>query len=399
MLLGLDFRTLRQRSLWYWLFALLAILVGMTTSSYLDEKHIWIELRYGAYQALDWVSPNPREPKHTVLVLVGDAEYWTGPLARRTPIHRDYLASVVKALDACEPSVIALDFDLRSPMPDGSVRDNPEYAKETEALVATVLDVSKRRPVVLPAMIRHNTPEDPFSIESSVYGDLPFSKGKLQRGYINLPFDVRRVPTPQPLVTGGLLDSFSVSIVRARHENVLKVVQSSEVLPFSTFIKKSLPTLSTTDVLKGNCGAIPSNVAIVGAAWSRSAVDTGGPIDIHPTPLGQMSGATIHANYVEALLDTSTRKPLPHRAERGVEFLVSAAFAILLAIKTKRSYQKLLVVLLSCLVLLFFSYVAWQNLGYYFDFFFPVVFLLLHAFLHYFSEIQTEARAFKRMPH
>ena len=369
----------------------------MTISSQLDEKHVWIEMRYRAYQALDWVSPNTREPKHTILVLIEDAEYWKGPLARRVPIHRDYLASVVKALDACEPSVIGLDFDLRSPAPDGSMRDHPEYSRETTLLVATVLAVSNRRPVVLPAMIEHARPEDPFSIQSSVYGELPFSKGKLQRGYINLPFDVRQIPTPQPLATGGLLDSFAVSIVRARHDNVLRIAERSNVLPFGTFIKKALPTISTTEVLRGNCGPIQSNIAIVGAGWSRSAAGTGGLVDLHPTPLGQMSGAAIHANYVEALLDTSTRKPLPHSVERGFEFIVSLAFAILLAIKTNHSYQKPLVVLFGCLTLLFVSYVAWQNFGYYFDFFFPVVFLLAHSFLDYFVELQKDARAFRRL--
>lgn len=392
-------RTIREHSVWYWLFALAAIVGGMVIGHYFQEEHIWIKGRYRAYRALDWTSPNPREPKHTVLVLIGDEEYWAGPPARRVPIHRGYLASVVKALDTCEPSVIALDFDLSSPMSDGSLVEHPEYAKETALLVTTVLEVSRHRPVVLPASITPTKPGKPFLIPSSVYGVLPFTKGKLQRGYINLPFDVRQIPTPQPVVTGGLLDSFAVSIVRARHENVLKDAERSDVLPFGTFIQKSFPTVYTKDVLEGNCGSIPSKIAIVGAGWSRSTYGEGGLVDLHPTPLGMMAGALIHANYVEALIDTNTRKPLPDIAGQVIEFIVLVIFAFVLAIKTNHPYYKIPLVMLGCLLLVFISYVTWQNVGYYFDFFLPGVFLLFHAFLDYFVELQREARAFRKSAH
>jgi CHASE2 domain-containing sensor protein len=369
----------------------------MLLSYYFSEKQIWLTGRYQVYRAYDWASPNPREPKHTVLVLIEDEEYWTGKLARRVPTRRDYLASVVKALDGCEPSVIALDFNLTSPTLDGSLVEHPEYAGETALLVDAVLEVSKRRPVVLPAMIGRTGAS--FSVLSSVYGDLPFAKGKLQRGYINLPFDIRQIPTPQPIVTGGKIDSFAVSIVRARHENMLRATERSNVLPFGTFIEKPFPTISTKDVLEGKCGHIPSKIAIIGAGWNQSAFGAGGSVDLHPTPLGMISGVLIHANYVEALIDGNTRKPLPHAAGHIIEFLVLVVFAVFLAIKTNRSYHKILIVSLGCLVLVLISYVTWQNVGYYFDFVFPIIFLLVHAFLDYFAEIQKEARAFRRLAH
>ena len=395
----MDLHTIREHSFWYWLLAVALIIGGMMLGHFFHEEHIWIKGRYLAYRALDWASPNPREPKHTVLVLIEDDEYWKGKPARRVPIRRDYLASVVKALDRCEASVIALDFNLGSPTRDGSLVENPEYAEETSLLVATLLEISERRPVVLPAIIGHARPEDPFTLLPSVYGDLPFAKGKLQRGYLNFPFDVRQIPTPQPLVIGGKLDSFAVSIVRARHENVLKGTEESNVLPFGTFIEKPFPTISTKDVLKGVCGAIPSKIAIVGSDWNERAFGAGGLVDRHPTPLGEITGVRVHANYVEALIDGNTRKPLPGIAGYIIEFLVLVTFAIFVAIRTNRFYHKMLVVTLGCLVLIFISYVAWQNIGYYFDFFIPVVFLLFHAFFDYFMEIHKEARAFRKLEH
>jgi hypothetical protein len=383
-MLGLRFSTLRDRSRWYWILAFIAIIAGMMLTYYLEENYIWIKTRYVAYRPFEKISN--KKPKYTVLVLARDPEYWVGPLARRIPIHRDYLAKVVKALDACEPSVIALDFDLSSPTLNGSQIDNPEYSTETQALITAILDVSKRRPIVLPAGISHTSLEDPFVIESAVYGNLPFSR-TLQRGYINLPFDIRQIPTPQPVVTGGLLDSFSTAIVRAHHENVLDIASQSDVLPFGTFIKEDFPTLTTTEVLNGNCGSIPSKIVIVGASWHRSAFNAGELVDLHATPRGQLSGAVIHANYAEALIDERTHKPLPKAVGWAIEFLISAAFALLLAVKTYKGFQKPPIVALSCILLFAISYLAWQNAGYYFDFFFPATFLLFHAFAHYFQEL------------
>jgi len=393
MALGLNFRGLREHHIVYWLLALVSIVGGMSLSHHFDEKQTWIETRYRVYRLLTRVSPNPRKPKQTVLVTIDDAEYWTGPLERRVPIKRDYLATVIKALDACDPAVIAIDFDLRSPTSDGSIVDNPTYQqRETPLFIQAISEVSQHHPVVLPVLIRHQRPKDPFLLDSSVFGTLPFVQGKLQRGYINLPFDVRKIPAPQPLVGGGEVDSFAVSIVRAHHENLLESVASSNILPFGTFLEKSIPTVKTTDVLAGRCGPLASKIAIVAAAWHKYAANEGELVDLHITPLGMMTGATIHANYVEALIDSDTHKPLPTAMDRGIEFLTAAAFAILLAAKTNRGYQKLCIVVLACLALLLLSYLAWQNLGYYFDFFFPVFFLIAHALAHYLLELWRDSK-------
>jgi CHASE2 domain-containing sensor protein len=360
----------------------------MLLSQHLDEKHSWIEMRYQAYRGLGWVTPHHPEAKNVVLVMIGDNEFWIGPLARRTPLHRDYLARVIKALDGCNPAVIALDIDLESPTPDGTLRDNTEYTAETQALVTTVLEVSRNRPIILAASIEFKSPREPFFLESSVYGELPFSTGKLQRGYINLPFDVRKIPTPQPVHKGGMLDSFALAIVRAqRGESVPDDMKGGDILPFGTFIEKGFPTLSTSDVLAGHCGRIASKIAIIGSRWHKLSFNEGAVTDIHITPVGPMSGAALHANYAEAVLDSRTYRPLPKGLERGIEFSISALFAILLAVKTHRTYQKLAVVLVCSAALIFLSYIAWQNCGYYFDFFFPVAFLLAHAFGHYFVEL------------
>ncbi|MFD1561263.1 CHASE2 domain-containing protein [Paraburkholderia silviterrae] len=77
-------------------------------------------------------------PVNITLLQIGDDEYWKGSLARRVPVKRDYLAALVNKLCAADPQVVALDFDLHSPVVDGSYNDNPEYKGETLTLVDSV---------------------------------------------------------------------------------------------------------------------------------------------------------------------------------------------------------------------------------------------------------------------
>ena len=54
-------------------------------------------------------------------------------------------------------------------------------------------------------------------------------------------------------------------------------------------------------------------------------------------------------------------------------------------------YTDDVVVLLACSGLFILSYIVWQNLGYYFDFFFPVFFLLVHATGHAVLELWKDS--------
>src|SRR5439155_19524188 len=87
----------------------------------------------------------PHEPTadNTVVVTIGDEEYWNGELERRVPVKRDYLAKLVQALDKLNPAVIALDFDLR-----GEPGRSTNYAEETEKLVAALKAAAENSHVV-----------------------------------------------------------------------------------------------------------------------------------------------------------------------------------------------------------------------------------------------------------
>src|SRR2546430_1229808 len=69
---------------------------------------------------------------------------------------------------AADPSVLALDFRLRSPSPDGNPVDHPAYEAETDALVKAVINAAKKCPVILPRTV-HVDSDGSVTIESAVY--------------------------------------------------------------------------------------------------------------------------------------------------------------------------------------------------------------------------------------
>jgi CHASE2 domain-containing sensor protein len=383
----------RRKPKRHWVITVVLIVVGMVGGSFLDDSRLLIDLRYFLYRGFARLAPRQAIPKWTVLILVDDQEYWKGDLARRVPIRRDYLAHLVHNLDLCDPEAIALDFDLRSPATDGSLKENPQYSGETRELISEVLQVSMRRPVILPATIE-SYPGDLYTVDSAVYDGIRLEKGKIQVGYIQPPDDAREVPVAVKLRQGGKIDSFAEAIVRARHERVLARVGTDDSLPLGTFMpEKRFRKITAFEVLHGPskqaCEAIQHNIVIAGASWHQHSFNEGELADLHATPLGPLRGVFLHANYVEALLDSRTFVPLEENISRLIELIFTSVIALLLAAKVS-AWRKAGAVAGCCLLCILVSYVAWQNLGIFFDFFFPVLLLLIHAFIEYFRELRKE---------
>lgn len=401
--LGLNLGTLRDRSALYWFTAAASILIGMIIADILDENQTWLKTRYWIYQRLANCSPQQPDPDRTALVLIGDNEYWKGPLARRIPIRRDYLAQIVRKLDSCDPSVIALDFDLRSPMPDGTKIDNSEYEDETKLFISAILDASKHRAVILPATLGVNA-KGYFFAESAVYGTLPLVDGRLQRGYIQFVDDIRKIPLAQRVEGGEKLDSFAEAVVRAaRKSRRVKELDKSNGLAFGSFMEaERFTTIPAGDLISPKndqaCELIRHNIAIVGAAWHQFTFHTGALIDLHPTPVGLLSGVFVHANYVEALLGSRIRTPVRKALAELLDFTFAVILALLLAVRTERLVIKTALILALCVGVMLASYFAWQNLGLFFEAFFPTVFLLAHALGDYLYDLRRDARRFRNFP-
>ena len=138
------------------------IVVGKFVADRVAGSCVWTRPREVLYETYQNLSPRRPYARNTVVVLIGDDEYWRSIPAGRVPIRRDYLANLVLALDSLEPALIAIDFDLRSPLPDGSIVENPAYQEETQRLHEAIQKTSRRRPVVLPKTIRWVGEKDAF---------------------------------------------------------------------------------------------------------------------------------------------------------------------------------------------------------------------------------------------
>jgi len=388
------FGKIRKKGVLYWLTVLVLIGLGVWLGRWLENQEFAIDVRYKCFHALGATSYRKAFIQRTVVVLIGDEEYWKGELARRIPTKRDYLAKLIRHLDMADPAVIALDFDLRSQSPDGSYLLHSDYEAETKQLLDAVKEVSRNRWVVLPKTIRLS--EKGYETESDIYDGYDFEGGKVRNGYISLPFDIRKVPLKQTMRNGSTVESFAEAIVRVTNEQALLPVQGLEVLPYGNYLASDAFTkISPTDVLNKtpeSFAKLRHNIVIIGAGWSSKAYGRGSRVDIYPTPVGPLQGALIHANFVEALLDNRTSKPLGETILKIIEIIATFCVAVVFVL-ISRPLGKLIGIILLVVGLVAFSYFSWLNLGLFYDFFIPVLLVSFHAAYEQIHEWQTQAQA------
>jgi len=357
----------------------IVVALGLYVEHQLNERQYWIAERYSLYQALQGLTPRKPRPQRTVLVLIGDDEYWKDRLAGRVPIKRDYLADLVKKIAEAGPAVIALDFDLRSPSPDGNPVEAPDFKAETEQLLGAVNEASQRQLVVLPKAIGTNANGEYVSA-SDIYRDYKFDPNRVRTGYIALADDTRIVPLYSIDLNGHPLDSFSQAIARAYDAPAVEEQTNGESLPYGSFVTaESFPHISAAQVLAGDPAVkekLAHRIVMVGGRWHSQAYETGALIDSYDTPLGVIPGVFIHANYVEAVLDSRLYRDVSGWRLALVEIFFSGFVATIFLIGIGPFY-KLLSIPLIALGLVLFSYFCLVLLGVFFDFFIPVLLVIV----------------------
>src|SRR5579871_1735975 len=109
---------LPKRRVGYWLSAALVFALTIWATPVIDQRLDLEAERNWVFQHLTHSATNPTQPGNVRLVIIRDDAFWKAPLNHRTPTNRHYLAGLMRALKTAGASVIALDFDLRSPLPD-----------------------------------------------------------------------------------------------------------------------------------------------------------------------------------------------------------------------------------------------------------------------------------------
>ena len=389
---------LRSKGILYWVVVVILIAGGSWVGGWLERQDFALDWRYKVSQVMQ--SQTPRVPfiQRTVLVLINDEEYWKGELARRVPIKRDYLKTLLEHLDHADPAVIAIDFDLRSPVPDGSMVEHANYWSERDELLNEIKRVSQNpnRWVILPRTIRWQ--DGSYVAESDIHDGFDFTACNVLKGYIQLPYDIRKIPLEVHLQDGTRALSFAEAIVSATNDRALESLKGKEELPYGSYLKPGdFEHFSGLDVINEKPEAFKKfrhNIVIIGAGWSRTAYGRGGPVDSFSTPIGPVRGALIHANFVEALLDNRTSPPWSEHVREVIEILLAVILAIVFAL-LDQPLRKGLGLLTLVAVLIIFSYFSWLNLGHFYDFSIPLVLIGLHAIyeqIQIILEWRSEAR-------
>lgn len=398
-------RTYWRKQLVHWGGVTILIAAGIWVGHLLEQHHVWLRERYRVTQGLQdfarWISGKEARDKHTTVVLIGDEEFWGPELAGRNPVNREYLARLVQSLNRFEPRVIALDFYLSSPQPDGALVMFPNYEQETRQLLEAVAAVGSHRPVVLLRSVGFK--EGYYVHESDAYDEKTFAGKKVSGGHVFFENDYRLIPLSLVLRDGTQVYSFSEAIVGAYEMSGTTLnfdEGEDESLTYGEYLRPDkINKYSATQVMSAEPGSkefaeiadkVGGKVVIVGGSWHQRAFGRGPAVDRHSTPVGDIPGVYMHANYVEALLDTRYYRPLPEKVLIALEVLLGLATAVIIAREFWWVWRVAIVVALIVLVI-FAAVVSLQILGSFFDFFIPVVTVIGHALYEQVKEWRSAA--------
>jgi hypothetical protein len=258
--------------------------------------------------------------------------------------------------------------------------------------------VACQRRIVLATSVGFAPGSDGYVEHANVYENLILPA--VSRGYVQLPYDVRRVPLPLPLDTGNkttqqppTVESFATAIVK-RVDPVAysrTVDRGKDQLPFAGYIPPEAfslpgskqPGVSAREVLSNSAAAqeyVRGKIAIVSGVWNSRASGAGPRVDLHPSPAGLVPGAMIHADYVEAMLNDRAFPPLPKWFAYTVEIVPVLLLSVVIAMILS-SWLQLGVIVGATLFMLVLNFFL-QDLGMFFDFFVPTVMLLGHVVAH-----------------
>ncbi len=395
----------------HWLRFALLLTAGGWLGHVLNDAPWLTQVRYSLYHKEMMMRDRSQlYPQRTALVLLNDDDYWGDSYQSRTPLKRDVLAGLVDKLNALGVNTVALDVDLRSPHPEDAGFEFEDYRAEDAKLLAAIGRMcAAGHHVVLASSIQYG--DDGYTEMPSVYTAKLKELPCVKRGYIQLPYDMRRIPGTLDLANGGQLDSMSLAVTGISDPTARADASAdtghgfrfSEYLGEADFDKGMNGrkfVFSGNEIMKtdpaGLRDQLTDKLVFVGANWHSNAFGVGPLVDQHNSPGGIEPGVMLHANYVEAMLDrTGTFTPVSDSTAEIIEIGLVVALALigLLEIHTAWKWAAFGIGLILSLLL---TYTLLQNLGLFLDFLIPLLMIVFHTLGEELIKIWHEFQHLKR---
>lgn len=394
----------------HWLrFVLLLCLAGY--AGHLLSTGTWLTgFRYSLYhRQLMMRDRSQLYPRRTALVLLNDVDYWGDSFQSRTPLKRGKLAEILDKLNAAGVNTAALDVDLRSPRPQEPNFEFDDYKTEDGELIAAITRMcAAGRHVVLASSVQFG--DDGYVEMPSIYTKSLPQMPCVKTGYIQLPFDMRRIPGEIDLADGKPLDSLSLTVTEiadpTAHDEA--TAKKGEGFRFSEYLTEAdfsardgrqfLFSGQQLDTMKAAAlhEQLADRLVFVGADWHSNAYGVGPLVDSHNSPGGMEPGVMLHANYVEAILDrTGTFAPVADATAEKLEIALALALAMIGVLEIHSAW-KWAAFGISIVLSVVFTYTLLQNLGLFLDFFIPMLMIVAHTIAEEALKIWHESRHSER---
>jgi CHASE2 domain-containing sensor protein len=394
-------RPITRKGWSHWVRFVVLLALAIYVGHILKDSPWLTNLRYYIYnKQLSMRDNSALYPKRTVLVLLDDKDYWGDTFQSRTPLKRDRLADLINKLNSYQVNTIALDIDLRSAVPANphpkpntpNFPDYSDYQKEDQDLINAITGMcAAGHHVVLASSVSFG--DDGYTEMPSVYTNVLPTLSCVKKGYIQLPFDMRRMPGQLPVTNGPPLDSLSLAVTGIADPVAYSaaIADSGEGFRFSEYLTAAdfaardtrQFVFNGTQLMTMNEATLRSDLAdklvFLGANWHANPFGTGPLVDVHNSPGGMEPGVMLHANYVEAMLDrTGTFTPVSDNTAELIEIGLALVLAIIGVLEIHTAW-KWAAFALGILLSILFTYTLLQNLGLFLDFLVPLLMIVFHT--------------------
>jgi CHASE2 domain-containing sensor protein len=403
-----------RKGVWHWLRFALLLVAGSYAGHVLSDSPRLTDLRYAMYfRQLQLQHSGQFYPQKVALVLLDDDDYWGPAFQARTPLKRDKLALLLQRLNEAGVNLMALDVDLRAPRPQTPKYDFPDYATENEKLFGAIGELCRSgRHIVLATSIDYVN--DNYVQVPSIYAEALSHQPCVTSGYIQLPYDMRRIPGSLELADGQHLDSLALALTRQEDPTAYRTVADSDDdrgFRFSQYLTEAdfaardgrRFIFSAADLDRMSSAELHAQfgdrIVFIGAKWHSDAYGKGVFVDTHASPGGDEPGVMLHANYVESMLDrTGTFTPMADSTAEMLEIAL-AIFLAFIGVLEIHSGWKLGAFLAGMLFSVVLTYVLLQNLGLFLDFAIPLLMIVVHTISEKLIDTWIELREHKRATH